>query len=114
MNTGEPNQLMDIQEDVWRYEIVPCLRLKNVVALQRTAKCFDKHWKFVFAKNEMAICVPEDVPTLDAAMAAARIFSLRQAYTRDNTVKIMLGEGEHDVDGNDQQQHGSNLKSDIF
>ena len=58
----------------------------------------------MFAKKNMAICVPEDVPNLEAAMAAARIFSLRQVYTRENTIKIMLGEGEHEVDGDDNKR----------
>ena len=36
-------------------------------------------------------------------MAVARIFSLRQVYTKTNTVKIMLGEGEHEVVSNNRR-----------
>ena len=80
------------------------LRTKDLSVLRRTCTYFEKYWQKIFGTNQLAICVPEDVPNLDGAMEVARLFSLRRVYSRENTVKIMLGEGEHEVDGNDHQQ----------
>ena len=105
-NPNKGNQfIFGIPEEVWVVDILqPYLRLKDLSMLGCTFKYFYKYWKAVFAKKNMAICVPEDVPRLEAAMAVARIFSLRQVYTKTNTVKIMLGEGEHEVDGDNQKR----------
>ena len=99
--------ILGIPEEVLIFDILQSyLRLKDlsIHALGGTCKYLFKYWRTVFEKNEMAICVPEDVLNLDLAMAVARIFSLRKVYTRNNTIKIVLGEGEYEVDGDYHKQ----------
>lgn len=105
-NPNKGNQfILGIPEEVWVVGILqPYLRLKDLAVLQRTCGWGNNHWKTFFKKKNMAICVPEDVPNLDVAMEVARLFSSRKVYTRENTVKIMLGAGEHEVDGNNFKQ----------
>ena len=60
-NPNKGNQfIFGIPEEVWVVDILqPYLRLKDLSILGCTFKYFYKYWKAVFAKKNMAICVPE-------------------------------------------------------
>ena len=49
--------------------------------------------------KQNVIRVPEGCPTMNQAMELAVIFSERNDCTRENPVKVEVGEGEHEMVG---------------
>jgi hypothetical protein len=58
---------------------------------------FEEYWQYVLKQN--VIRVPEDCPTMNQAMDLAVIFSERNDCTRVNPVKVVVGEGQHEMVG---------------
>jgi hypothetical protein len=71
----------------------PFLDLKALATLGRCNTFFEEYWQYVLKQN--VIRVPEGCPTMDQAMDLAVIFSDRNECTRENPVKVAVGEGEH-------------------
>jgi hypothetical protein len=69
------------------------LDFKALATVGRCNTFFEEYWQYVLKKNE--IRVPEGCPTMNQAMDLAVIFSERNECTRENPVKIEVGEGEH-------------------
>ena len=95
-NPSAPNQfIQDIPKLLWIEDILkPYLRLPDLSILRRSCKEFDRYWKAMLENNKRPIYVPEDRPTLDSALALAKLFASRTDYSREKTVNIQLGEGE--------------------
>jgi hypothetical protein len=58
---------------------------------------FEEYWQYVLKKN--VIRVPEGCPTMNQALDLAVVFSERNECTRENPVKVLVGEGEHEMVG---------------
>ncbi len=56
--------------------------------------------------KQNVIRVPEGCPTMNQAMDLAVVFSERNECTRENPVKIEVGEGEHEMVGVDVPDYG--------
>ena len=50
--------------------------------------------------KQNVIRVPEDCPTINQALELAVVFSERNECTRENPVKVEVGEGQHEMVGN--------------
>ena len=83
-----------VPEDIWVYKILnPFLDLKALATAGRCNTFFQEFWQFVLEQN--VIRVPEGCPTVHRALELAVIFSERNDCTRENPVKVEVGEGEH-------------------
>jgi hypothetical protein len=98
-NANVTNQFIrDIPEMLWWQKILqPFLNLEDLSILRCTNTFFQTYWESVLKQN--VIRVPQGCPTLEKAMALAVIFSERNECTRENPVKIEVGEGEHAMVG---------------
>jgi hypothetical protein len=61
--------------------------------LGRCNTFFEEYWQYVLKQN--VIRVPEGCSTINEAMDLAVVFSERNECTRENPVKVEVGEGEH-------------------
>ena len=83
-----------VPHDIWVHQILnPFLDLKTLSTLGRCNTFFHEYWQYVLKRN--VIRVPEGCPTIDEAMELAVVFSERNECTRENPVKVEVGEGEH-------------------
>jgi hypothetical protein len=83
-----------VPHDIWVYKILhPFLDLKALSTVGRCNTFFEEYWQYALKLN--VIRVPEGCPTLNQAMDLAVIFSERNECTRENPVKVEVGEGEH-------------------
>jgi hypothetical protein len=73
------------------------LDLKALSTVGRCNTFFEEYWQYVLKQN--VIRVPEGCPTMNQAMELAVIFSERNECTRENPVKVEVGEGEHEMVG---------------
>jgi hypothetical protein len=71
----------------------PFLDFKALATVRRCNTFFEEYWQYVLKQN--VIRVPEGCPTMHQAMDLAVMFSERNECTRENPVKIVVGEGEH-------------------
>jgi hypothetical protein len=71
----------------------PFLDLKALSTLGRCNTFFEEYWQYVLKQN--IIRVPEGCPTVHQAMELAVIFTERNECTRENPVKVEVGEGDH-------------------
>ena len=91
-------QLRELPEDLWWFAIVgPFLRLKDISILRRASTFFNKHWLRTFHKNELPITVPQDASDLKTAVKIAHTFSKRRHYSAEDTVRIILSAGVHEI-----------------
>ena len=80
--------------DIWVHQILnPFLDLKALATVGRCNTFFEEYWQYVLKQN--VIRVPEGCPTVHQAMDLAVVFSERNECTRENPVKVEVGEGEH-------------------
>jgi hypothetical protein len=87
-----------VPHDIWVYKIFqPFLDLKALSTLGRCNTFFEEFWQYVLKQN--VIRVPEGCPTLDQAMDLAVIFSERNECTREDPVRVVVGDGEHEMVG---------------
>ena len=85
-----------VPHDIWVYKILdPFLDLKGLATVGRCNTFFQEFWQYVLKQN--VIRVPEGCPTMNQAMELAVVFSERNECTRENPVKIEVGEGEHET-----------------
>ena len=85
-----------VPHDIWVYKIFqPFLDLKALSTLGRCNTFFEEYWQYVLKQN--IIRVPEGCPTVVAAMELAVVFSERNECTRENPVKVQVGEGKHEI-----------------
>jgi hypothetical protein len=83
-----------LPEDIWVHQILnPFLDLKALSTVRRCNTFFEEYWQYVLKLN--VIRVPEGCPTMNQAMDLAVIFSERNECSKENPVKIVVGEGEH-------------------
>jgi hypothetical protein len=83
-----------VPHDIWVHQILhPFLDLKALATVGRCNTFFEEYWQYVLKQN--VIRVPEGCPTMNQAMDLAVIFSVRNECTRENPVKVVVGEGEH-------------------
>ena len=83
-----------VPHDIWVYKIFQLfLDLKVLSTLGRCNTFFLEYWQYILKHN--VIQVPEQCSTMDEAMEVAVIFSERNECTRENPVKVEVGEGEH-------------------
>jgi hypothetical protein len=83
-----------VPHDIWVYKILhPFLDLKALSTVGRCNTFFEEYWQYALKLN--VIRVPEGCPTLNQAMDLAVIFSERNECTRENPVKVEVGEGKH-------------------
>jgi hypothetical protein len=83
-----------VPHDIWVHQILhPFLDLKALSTLGRCNTFFEEYWQYVLKQN--IIRVPEGCPTVHQAMDLAVVFSERNECTRENPVKVEVGEGEH-------------------
>jgi hypothetical protein len=76
------------------YKILnPFLDLKALSTVGRCNTFFEEYWQYVLKQN--VIRVPEGCPTMNQALELAVVFSERNECTRENPVKVEVGEGEH-------------------
>jgi hypothetical protein len=88
------SQWVNLPEDIWVHQILhPFLDLKALSTVRRCNTFFEEYWQYVLKLN--VIRVPEGCPTMHQAMDLAVVFSERNECTRENPVKIEVGEGEH-------------------
>ena len=88
----------NVPHHIWVYKILnPFLDLKALSTVRRCNTFFEEYWQYVLKQN--VIRVPEGCPTMHHAMALAVIFSERNECTRENPVKVEVGEGEHEMVG---------------
>jgi len=89
---------VNLPEDIWVHQILhPFLDLKVLSTLGRCNTFFEEYWQYVLKQN--VIRVPEGCPTINQALELAVVFSERNDCTRENPVKIEVGEGEHKMVG---------------
>jgi len=89
-----------VSEDIWVYKILhPFLDLKALATAGRCNTFFQEFWQYVLKQN--VIRVPEGCPTMNQALDLAVVFSERNECTRENPVKVEVGEGEHAMFGFD-------------
>jgi hypothetical protein len=94
-----------VPHDIWVYKILnPFLDLKALSTVGRCNTFFEEYWQYVLKQN--VIRVPEGCPTMNQAMDLAVIFSERNECSRENPVKIVVGEGEHVMVGVAVRGHG--------
>jgi hypothetical protein len=87
-----------VPHDIWVYKILnPYLDLKALATVGRCNTFFEEYWQYVLKQN--VIRVPEGCPTVHQAMDLAVVFSERNECTRENLVKVEVGEGEHAMVG---------------
>jgi len=87
-----------VPHDIWVYKIFqPFLDLKALSTLGRCNTFFEEYWQYVLKQN--VIRVPEGCPTMNQALDLAVIFSERNECTRENPVKVEVGDGEHEMVG---------------
>jgi hypothetical protein len=87
---------VNLPEDIWVHQILnPFLDLKALSTVGRCNTFFEEYWQYVLKQN--VIRVPEGCPTINQAMDVALIFSERNECTRENPVKIVMGEGKHEM-----------------
>jgi hypothetical protein len=90
------------------YKILnPFLDLKALATVGRCNTFFQEYWLYVLKQN--VIRVPEGCPTMDQALELAAVFSERNECTRVNPVKVVVGEGEHEMVGVASDNHTNNL-----
>jgi hypothetical protein len=83
-----------VPHDIWVHQILhPFLDLKALATVGRCNTFFEEYWQYVLKQN--VIRVPEGCPTMNQAMDLAVVFSERNECTRENPVKVVVGEGEH-------------------
>jgi hypothetical protein len=73
--------------------------------VRRCNTFFEEYWQYVLKQN--IIRVPEGCPTMNQAMDLAVIFSERNDCSKENPVKIVVGEGEHEMVGSGGDYYGS-------
>jgi hypothetical protein len=73
------------------------LDLKALSTVGRCNTFFEEYWQYVLKQN--IIRVPEGCPTMNQALDLAVVFSERNECTRENPVKVVVGEGEHEMVG---------------
>ena len=89
---------VNLPEEIWVHQILhPFLDLEALATLGRCNTFFHEYWQYVLKQN--VIRVPEGCPTMNQAMDLAVIFSERNECTRENPVKIEVGDGEHEMVG---------------
>jgi hypothetical protein len=71
----------------------PFLDLKGLSTVRRCNTLFDEYWQNVLKQN--VIRMPEGCPTMDQAMDLAVMFSESNECTRENPVKVVVGEDLH-------------------
>jgi hypothetical protein len=87
-----------VPHDIWVHQILhPFLDLKALATVGRCNTFFREYWQYVLKQN--VIRVPEGCPTVQQAMNLAVVFSERNECTRENPVKIEVGEGQHEMVG---------------
>ena len=83
-----------VPHDIWVHQILhPFLDLKALSTVGRCNTFFEEYWQYVLKQN--VIRVPEGCTTMNQAMDLAVVFSERNECTRENPVKVVVGEGEH-------------------
>jgi hypothetical protein len=89
-----------VPHDIWVHQILnPFLDLKALSTVGRCNTFFEEYWQYVLKQN--IIRVPEGCPTMNQALDLAVVFSDRNECTRENPVKVVVGEGEHEMVGVD-------------
>ena len=89
---------VNLPEDIWVHQILnPFLDLKALSTVGRCNTFFEEYWQYMLKQN--VIRVPEGCPTMNEAMDLAVIFSERNESSKENPVKIQLGDGEHEMVG---------------
>jgi hypothetical protein len=97
-----------VPHDIWVHQILhPFLDLKALSTVGRCNTFFEEYWQYVLKLN--VIRVPEGCPTMDQAMELAVVFSERNESTRENPVKVEVGEGEHEMVGVAVGSHGPHM-----
>jgi hypothetical protein len=97
-----------ISHDIWVYKILnPFLDLKALATVGRSNTFFQEYWQYVLKQN--VIRVPEGCPTMNQALDLAVVFSERNECTRENPVKVEVGEGEHAMVGDVSLYNSSGL-----
>jgi len=87
-----------VPHDIWVHQILhPFLDLKALATVGRCNTFFEEYWQYVLKQN--LIRVPEGCPTMNQALDLAVVFSERNECTRENPVKVEVGEGEHEMVG---------------
>jgi hypothetical protein len=87
-----------VPHDIWVHQILqPFLDLKALSTVGRCNTFFEEYWQYMLKQN--VIRVPEGCPTMNEAMDLAVIFSERNESSKENPVKIQLGDGEHEMVG---------------
>jgi hypothetical protein len=100
------SQWVNLPEDIWVHQILhPFLDLKALSTVRRCNTFFEEYWQYVLKQN--AIQVPEGCPTMNQAMDLAVIFSERNDCSKENPVKIVVREGEHEMVGSGGDYYGS-------
>jgi hypothetical protein len=103
---------VNLPEDIWVHQILhPFLDLKALSTVGRCNTFFEEYWQYVLKQN--VIRVPEGCPTLHQAMDLAVVFSERNECTRENPVKVEVGEGEHVMGGVVTGDYGSRLQTHV-
>ena len=82
----------------------PFLDLKGLSTVRCCNTFFDEDWQYVLKQN--VIRMPEGCPTMDQAMDLAVMFSESNECTRENPVKVVVGE---DLHGTKTDIHSSKL-----
>ncbi len=85
---------VNLPEDIWVHQILhPFLDLKGLATVGRCNTFFEEYWQYVLKQN--VIRVPEGCPTMNQAMELAVVFSERNECTRENSIRVEVGEGKH-------------------
>ena len=94
-----------VPHHIWVHQILhPFLDLKALSTVGRCNTFFHEYWQYVLKQN--VIRVPEGCPTMNEAMDLAVVFSERNECTRENPVKIEVGEGKFVMVGVDVPDYG--------
>jgi hypothetical protein len=89
---------VNLPDDIWVHQILhPFLDLKALSTVGRCNTFFEEYWQYVLKQN--VIRVPEGCPTMNQALDLAVVFSERNECSRENPVKVVVGEGQHEMVG---------------
>jgi len=92
------SQWVNLPEDIWVHQILnPFLDLKALSTVGRCNTFFEEYWQYMLKQN--VIRVPEGCPTMNQAIELAVIFSERNDCSKENPVKVEVGDGEHEMVG---------------
>jgi len=103
-DASEPNFfLLGLPIFLWDHVIVDNFGLKDLARTREVCKFFEPFWCDRFENNKLPLRVPRDVSNIKRAVEVVAVMLSERggSYTKENPLKVMLGEGVHRRQGGD-------------